>query len=300
MSAGPHAATGDNHAVGVPLALAGILTLSTGGLFIRLIEEAGPWSVLFYRSIGFIAMIFLIVVVTHKGETLATFRRVGLRGAMMALVLGGGFLTYIFALVNVSVANAIFVIASAPVLAALLGWLFLKERIGAATWLTIGGSIAGISIMVAEGLSFGRFAGNLYALLTALSFAVMLVIARSVRTQNMLPATCLAGVVSLVVSALLVDDFAISVRDLTLCLTMGAFQIGIGFACLTNAPRYIPAAEVALIGLAETVLAPLWVWIGVGEVPTNATLLGGTVVVGFVMLYAVRNLLRERRRPSRP
>lgn len=283
----------DRYMLGLPLAVAGMLCLSTGGLFVRLVEEAGPWTLMFYRAVGFVATLLVIIVASNRGRLVEPFRRSGRRGLVLAVVLGLGFVTYVLAMVATSVANVVFILSSAPVFAALLGWLVLKERIGLMTAVIILGTACGIAIMVAGGISGGRLDGNLYALATALSFAGMVVVVRGGRNANLLPGTCLAGLLSLVIAAGAAETLRINLHDLLICLVMGSVQIGFGFTCLTYAPRYIPAAEVALIGLVEAVLGPFWVWLAIGEMPATATFAGGAVVLAFVTFHTVRNLLRE-------
>lgn len=285
----------DRYALGITLAAFGMLSLSTGGLFVRLIEDAGPWTLLFYRSIGFIIAVFTVVAVRSRGRVVERFANLGWRGMALALVLGVGLVCYVLAIVNASVANVVFVLSSSPVLAAIASWLLLKERISLLTLIIIMGTMAGIAVMVAEGIQLGNALGNMFALITASSFAGMVVLVRYARGFDMLAGTCLAGVFSLAVAAVLAETLVITPRDLMLCVSMGVFQAGIGFTCITYAPRFIPAPEVALVGLVEVVLAPVWVWIGVGETPTVTTLVGGAVVVSFVSTYILRNIIRERR-----
>ena len=110
----------------------------------------------------------------------------------------------------------------------------------------------------------------------------------------MVPATCLGGLVSLLIAAVMLDDFAISGQDLVLCLLLGSVQVGAGFLLITLGARHVPSAEVPLFALTETVLAPIWVWLAIDEVPSVLTLAGGAAVLAAV---AVAGLAGLRARP---
>jgi len=121
-------------------------------------------------------------------------------------------------------------------------------------------------------------------------------IIRGRRHVDMLPATCLAGLVTAIIAALVANDLTISNHDLIISLLMGFMQFGIGFLCLTIATRYIMASEVALFALTESILGPIWVWIGVGEQPSILTIFGSGIVLVCVSSYCIVGIRDERQR----
>ena len=144
---------------------------------------------------------------------------------------------------------------------------------------------------MADGLSLGGGLGSLMALLACLGYAAAIVALRAGKSVDMMPATCLAGFVAFLICLSLVGDVAISRHDLTIALLLGTAQIGLQYLLITLAARHVPAAQIALIMLSEVVLGPLWVWLGVGEVPSSATLFGGAIVLAAVLaqtLYTLR------------
>ena len=159
-------------------------------------------------------------------------------------------------------------------------------------------ALAGVAVMVGEGFATGSPFGNLSALLAALGFAGFTVALRRGKTRDMLPSVCLAAVFTALVAGVMVSagagGFAISARDLGLCAVMGAVQIGAGLTIYTAGSRHVPAAELALLSLSEVVLGPIWVWLGVGEVPSLATVIGGAVVLGAIVGHAASGLRRRR------
>ena len=191
-------------------------------------------------------------------------------------------------------ANLAFMLSAGPFFAALLGWLILREAISTFTWIAMALAVAGIGIMFADGLATGLWFGNLVALGAPFTFAIMLVMFRLRRDRDMTPATFLGGVVSLLIALVMADGLLLSARDTLLAGIMGFFQIGLGFTLITIGARWVPAAQVALLVLSETVLAPLWVWLFVGEVPTDLALVGGLVILVAVVGQGVYGLRREK------
>ena len=192
-----------------------------------------------------------------------------------------------FALLLTTVANALFLLSSAPFMAAVLGWIVLRERVRPMTWIAMTVALAGISLMIVNGIQSGRLLGNIIALVTPVTFAIMLVTVRRVGDRDMIPAICLGGLVGASIGFGMSDTLVISRHDLALCLFMGVVQYAGGFVLITLGARHVPAAEVALLSLVEVLLAPTWVWIGVGEVPTAITLAGGTIVLAAVVVQVV-------------
>ena len=280
-------------ATGVALVLGAGVLLSLSGIVLRHMESAGGWQIIFYRSLAFAAAVFLWLAFSYRTRVVHAFTRVGRAGLIVVLSLGLGSACYVFALLLTTVANALFIISAAPFMAAVLGWIVLRERVRPATWATMAVALAGIAIMVFDGVRGGRLLGNLVALGTPISFAIMLVALRRAGDRDMIPAICLAGVVGAVLGFAMSDTLVIPRHDLVLCLFLGVVQYGGGFVLLTLGARHLPAAEVALLSLVETVLAPIWVWIGVDEIPTLFTLAGGVIVLLAVVVQTVAGMRRR-------
>ena len=278
------------HATGVTLVLVAGLMLSLSGVTLRHIESASGWQILFYRSLTFFVVVTLYLVFRYRTRVVRAFVTTGRPGLVVAVSLGLGSACYLFALLLTTVANALFIISSAPFVTAVLGWIVLRERVRPLTWFTMTIALAGIAIMFVNGIQSGRLLGNIVALGPAVSFAIMLVTLRRAADRDMIPAICLAGFVGAALGFTMADTLILSRHDLVLCLFLGVFQYTGGFVLITLGARYLPAAEVALLSLAETVLAPVWVWLGVGEVPTVLTLAGGAIVLSAVVAQAVTGM----------
>ncbi|MCY4226625.1 MAG: DMT family transporter [Gammaproteobacteria bacterium] len=272
---------------GVLYALLGGICLSTSGVLMRNLEYADGWNVLFYRSMAFLLVMSLCIWYRHRYGMFRAIYRVGRKGVLAAVLLGIASMCYIFAILNTTVANVVFIIGSGPLVTALLAWIFIGERVQKSGLLTMLLAAVGIGLMVADGVTGGGMPGILLAMAMVTLFAFYLLILRSNRHIDQVPTTGLSGFVTLAIAAVMVQQFEINLHDLIICLVLGVFQFGLGFLFLTLAARHIPAAEVALFALSESVLAPLWVWIGVNEVPSQFTIYGSVLVFLSVFGYCM-------------
>ncbi|MEJ2178786.1 MAG: DMT family transporter, partial [Gammaproteobacteria bacterium] len=261
---------------------------------IRHIEQADGWQILFYRSLAYFFSLGAILAVQYRGRTLEKFIAIGRPGIYASIVLALGSVLYIMAMLNTTVANVVFIIGASPLITALAGWLFLNEKITRASFITMLLAIGGIALMFADGFISGGMLGNVFAMMMVFMYMLFLLIMRHNRHIDMLPATCLSGLVTATIAFVLVGDLSVSQHDLILCVALGSVQFGMGFMLLTWGTRYIPAAEVALFSLSESVLNPIWVWLGVNEVPSIMTLTGSAIVLISVLTYSIMAIKRER------
>ena len=264
--------------------------LSTAGIALRLVEQADGWQILFYRSLALSITILLILVFQKGSRVFDEFRKLDWNDCLLAVFLGTGFVTYVFALLYNTVANALFIFSFAPFLAAFLGWMLLGERVATRTWFAIGFAMAGLTVMVGSELAVSHYLGTLLALWIPIAYAASIIAVRRSKRDNMLVALCLAGLVALVLSAFFVTDYALTSRDLIISLYLGVFQVGMGFTLVVLGSRHVPAAQVGLLALVEPILAPLWVWMGVGELPGLATIIGGSIIFLAIATDGILNI----------
>ena len=264
--------------------------LSTAGIALRLVEQADGWQILFYRSLALSITILLILVFQKGSRVFDEFRKLDWNDCLLAVFLGTGFVTYVFALLYNNVANALFIFSFAPFLAAFLGWMLLGERVATRTWLAIGVAMAGLAVMVGSELALSHYLGTLLALWIPIAYAASIIAVRRSKRDNMLVALCLAGLVALVLSAFFVTDYALTSRDLIISLYLGVFQVGMGFTLVVLGSRHVPAAQVGLLALVEPILAPLWAWMGVGELPGLATIIGGSIIFLAIATDGILNI----------
>ncbi|MBZ0129967.1 MAG: DMT family transporter [Rhodobacteraceae bacterium] len=280
------------------LILTGGTCMSFVGLVMRLIEQADGLQILFYRSISLSLMVALVACLKRRTTPLAFLASLDRNDLAMGAALALAFATYIFAMLATSVASTLFILTASPFLAALIGWAWIGERPRAATWAAMAAAALGVGLMIGDGITTGRSIGNLTALFSAFMFALMLVLARRSGKADVLGGTFLGGVIAgllaLVCLPLVGSGLGALPRDIALALFMGAFTIGLGIALVTWGTPFVPAAEVSLLVLIESVLGPVWVWVFVGEAMSGAEMLGGGIVLAAVALVAARGGRRRR------
>lgn len=276
------------YGTGVLLVVTAAVLWSLTGLMIRQIDQAGTWAVLFWRSVGMIPVLLIYIAFASGGRVVQRMRGVGIAGAVGGAGLILAFAGAIYAIQATTVANAVFLFSASPFLAAILGWLILKEPVRPATWAAIALAGVGMYIMVREGLAAGAMLGNIAALLSASGFAIFTVALRWGRSADMMPAVVLGGVFSMiaagVVLALTGGSLVAPAGDIAISMAMGALVLASGMVLYTLGSRVIPAAELTLLSMVEVMLAPIWVWAVLGETASVGTFIGGAVLmvaVGF-------------------
>ena len=289
------------HSKAVIIVLFGGLCISFAALFVRLIDTADGFQILAYRGIGQFLVITLAAClirrVTPAQFFTSVFTSLGGCGLWMGLAMGLSYCFYVFALLNTSVASTLFIQSSAPIFTALLSWIFLGEKPAKRTVIAICGAVLGVGIMVWSGADLGRGLGNLYAILAAFFFAVMLVISRGSGRSDVLGGNLLGAVFASIwmVGAALVfskGGLAVSGYDFVIMFLMGFATIGLGVAMLSWASPRLPAAEVSVLALTESLLSPMWVWIFIGEALSWLEMLGGAVLLASVVLLVWRGKSR--------
>ncbi len=282
---------------GVVLVLLAGTCWSLMGIGIRLIEEANVWQILFYRSLALIPFLAVVIALRSRGRLVRTVRAAGLSGVIGGAGLVIAFSGGIYAIQTTSVANAMFLFAAAPFIASLLGLWLLGEAVRRATWFAMLLALVGIVIMVYGSFSLGHWQGNLFALCSATGFAVFTVALRWKRAEDMMPAVLLGGIFALCVSGLvcLVTGlpFASPAWDIGIALAMGIVQVGLGLVLYTVGSKSVPAGELALLCMTEVVLAPVWVWLLLGETAAATTLIGGGVLLAALAGNAISGLRRK-------
>jgi len=288
----------DNHKHGVLFVFAAGVLWSTVGLGIRLIEDAVVWQILFYRSISMSLFLYVIIRLRSGESPFTQVHRAGFPAVIAGLSLVAAYTGGIYAIQNTSVANAMLLFATAPFMAAVLGWLVLSEAVRGATWISILVALGGIAIMVADKSGGVALLGSLAALGSALGFAVFTVALRWGRTGEMLPSVFLSGIFAFIIMFGICQyldlSIVVSLNDGSVAMGMGVFQVGAGLVLYTLGSRSLPAAELTLLSLAEVLLAPLWVWLFLNETASVNTLVGGVVLLAAIVGNALSG---KRRKP---
>lgn len=269
---------------------------SLGGISIRLVEDATIWQMAVFRYATVAVFVFLFCWYEHRGKVLRAYAAIGWMGVIAGLLLACHHLAYVAAMLDTTVANAAFVLSTTPVLSALLGIVIIKERVRPMGWLAIAGTIAGVGVMVGGGLSGKGLFGLVMAFLAALAFAAYVVLVRASRRTDMVPSMSVGAVLAGIAGLLFAGgDVSVSMLDAATMMALGAGQAAVATILIVLAARHARAAEVNLLVMIEAVLGPFWVWLAIGEVPSDATLWGGAVVLASVAGFAFVSLSEAAR-----
>jgi drug/metabolite transporter (DMT)-like permease len=259
---------------------------SSAGVLQRQLSIDTPTQIAARALVAFFALA-VFVALTNRGSTVAAFRTIGRAGLAVAVFMSISSGSFIIALNHSTVANVLFIQAAAPVAAALIAWVALREAITRRAGIAMAVALIGVALMVGGPDSGGPF-GIVASIVMTLSFAVTIVIARHKRDVSMGPAICLSQLIVFLIGAPFAHPTTIGAHDFAFLVLMGVCQMALGLAFLTAGARLIPASEVALITLLEVVLGPLWVWISVSETPVASTLIGGAVVIVAVLIQTMQ------------
>ena len=292
-----------NHLKGFFLACFAGTLWSFGALIIRYMVEPRnyQWQYLFYRGLT-IAIVLLIYLIVKEGKTfIRSFRHTGAAGLLGACGLVAAFIGFIWSITLTTVANSLFMLATAPFVAAFLGTVFLKEKVRQLTWTAMVIALAGILTMVLEGLEKGNLPGNLLALISATGFAVFSVSLRWRKETPKFTTVALAGIMCVVFTMLILfsqdNTVAMPLRNVCLSILHGLI-VGIGLILFAAGARFLPAAELTLLSMVEVIGGVLWVYLpifGIHEIPSMLTIIGGIIVLFAIILDGVgTGMVRQR------
>lgn len=285
-----------NHAKGLLLTAIGGMTLTVDIPLIRL-ADGEPWSILLLRTATTLIAALVIWAVWRAVSSKAPPLVPGKTGAAVALLYGLGSIAFITAVFHTSTANLVFILAFNTMFAALLAWLFLKQRPRPATLIAMAAMILGVLIIVRDSIGTGNLFGDLMALSSAFLIAAAITISRH-SGRDMGFAALVGVILPCVVAAVMVAKTGYRIEAPWWIIFNGAVIMPISFYCLATGPRYISGPEVAMFYLLETVLAPVWVWAIFAEVPTRASLIGGTILIVALVAHSAWLLHEGRRRKA--
>ena len=271
------------------MAFVAVMFITPDSLFIRL-SNVETWGLVFYRGIIPFFTVFLGMLIIYK----LNFFKILFNSGYHGLVYIGTFsltnITFVVSIQNTNVANTLVMIATAPMLSAILGAYFLKEPPDKKTWVSIIITFFAIIYIFFDSLKIGNFYGDILGFITALGLAVGAVTIRSAKTKNLVPAAVIGKLFVATFALFFIESFALIEKDLIIIPAMCILCVAIPFVLVTIAPRFIPAAEVNLFFLLETIIGPIWVWMIIKEQPSIETLYGGAVIVSTIAIHSFLKL----------
>ncbi len=284
------------HGKGVLLMIGAAMCWASAGVLVRNMYLTRGWEITFWRSLFMTLFVLGVLIAQYRGATWRRIRAVGRPGVIVSGLWALMYICFILALGHTTVANVLVLTSISPFATALLGWLFLHERVPSRTWVAMIATGGGIALMFAESLGSGGLAGNLIALGIPFAFACNVVILRRMHASvDMIPTLVLSGLFSMVLTLPLALPFEATAWDFALLAIMGVVQLGIGCLLMLAAAPRLKAAEIGLLAVLEIVFGTLSTWWVVGERPGRLALIGGSVVISALI---VNELIAVRGRPA--
>jgi len=276
-------------ATGLLITSVGVTILSFEGLLIRLIG-VDAWTLLFVRGVLAAPGLFAFFLIVERTGWMDQLRAMGWAGVTAAVLFALDNVMFVYAITHTSVANTLLIISLGPLFAGLLTRAVLREPVPRRTWLAIAGGGVATLVILFGSLVGGELLGTLAALVAAVAIGGTLVVLRSRPALNMVPAVALGAGLGGMVGLPAASPTSAGLHDWVLLIVLGLIVVPLAFGLIATGPRFIPAAEVALLLLLQTVLGAYWVWIAVGEAPSTATMVGGLVLIVVLALHSVATL----------
>ena len=272
---------------GYMLLLFGGFCLSWGGLIVRSFETSNAWDILLLRSFFFFLGVTTFLILTYKKKAADIILKAGLPGFLGGFVMSFSFIAFVFAMMNTSVANVVFIISTQTMFLALFGFIYLREKVSIISFLSIILAMSGISVMIGDSISSGTLFGNIVALTIPISFSILIMIIRKNPKLDLIPAIWFASLFSVLYSLVMVDTFNFSNHDIFMGFLLGVPQLTFGFICITIGSRTTRAVTVGLLMLSETIFAPIWVWLFLNEIPPSSVFIGGTIIIFAIIIKSL-------------
>ena len=274
------------------LAFIAVMLITPDSIFIRL-SNIETWGMLFYR--GAIPFVFVLIglIFFYKNNLFKALINIGYPGIFYIISFSICNITFIISIQNTNVANTLVMIAMAPMLSAILGSIFLKEIPDNKTWIAIIITLIAVSYIFHDSIELGNFYGDLFGLITAFGLACNAVIARFAKNRDLVPSAVIGKLCVAIFAFFFVDTFSLVGTDLIFIPLMCIMCVAIPFVLVTIAPRFIPAEEVNLFFLLETIIGPFWVWMVIQEQPSVETIQGGLIIILTIAIHSYLKLKKS-------
>ena len=271
------------------LAFVAVMFITPDSLFIRL-SNIDTWGLVFYRGIIPFLTVFLGMLLIYKLNFFKIFINSGIHGLIYVITFSITNITFVVSIQNTNVANTLVMIATAPMLSAVLSAIFLKEPTDKKTLISIIITFISVIYIFSDSFKLGNVYGDVLGFVTAIGLAIGAVTIRSAKSKNLVPAAVVGKLFVGIFALFFIESFVLENRDLIIVPLMCILCVAIPFVLVTIAPRFIPAAEVNLFFLLETIIGPIWVWLIIKEQPTTETLIGGIVIIITIAIHSFLKL----------
>ena len=273
------------------LAFVAVMLITPDSIFIRL-SNIETWGMLFYRGAIPFIVVLTGLIFFYKNNLFKAIVNIGYPGIFYIISFSICNITFIISIQNTNVANTLVMIAMAPMLSAILGSVFLKEIPDRKTWIAIIITLISVTYIFHDSIEMGNFYGDLFGIITAFGLACNAVIARYAKNKDLVPSALIGKLCVAIFALFFVDNFSLLGTDLIFIPLMCIMCVAIPFVLVTIAPRFIPAEEVNLFFLLETIIGPFWVWMIIKEQPSIETIQGGIIII---LTIAIHSFLKLRK-----
>jgi len=284
-----------NEKIAIPVVLFAGLLWSFGPLVVRYMDQPNlvPWQYLFTRGCVIFIILNIFLYLEEGKNFYKNYFKMGFSGVIGGSGLGIAMITFIWSITNTSAAITLLCLASMPFMTALLGFLFLKERVTTNVWIAIIIAAIGISIMAFGNTDKGSMIGLMFGIISAIGFSVFSVTLRWRKETPKFTTVAFAGIFCAIVSSIIIissdsvffassyNEGLFAIHGTLVCLGLVLYSIG---------SKAIPAAELTLLSLTEVIGGIFWVWLplfGVNEIPTNNTIIGGFLIFMSIIYYSL-------------
>jgi drug/metabolite transporter (DMT)-like permease len=274
------------------MAFVAVMFITPDSLFIRL-SNVETWSLVFYRGIIPFGLVFVGMLLIYKLKFFNLLRTNGYYGLAYVLTFSVTNIAFVVSIQNTNVANTLIMIATAPMLSAILGSFFLKENPDKKTWIAIFITFFSALFIFYDSIKLGNFFGDILGFVAAMGLAVGAVIIRSAKRYNLVPSAVVGKLIIALFAMFFVKDYSLNNNDIYIVPLMCVMCVAIPFVLVTIAPRFITAAEVNLFFLLETIIGPIWVWLIIKEQPSPETIVGGAIIVLTIATHSFLKLKKS-------
>ena len=281
-----------NQHKGSLLAFLAVILITPDSIFIRL-SNIETWGMLFYRGAIPFVVVLIGLIFFYKNNLLKALLGMGYPGIFYIISFSICNITFLISIQNTNVANTLVMIAMAPMLSAILGSIFLKEVPDQKTWIAIIITLISVTYIFYDSIEMGNFYGDLFGIITAFGLASNAVIARFAKDRDLVPSAVIGKLCVAIFAFFFVDSFSLLGSDLIIVPLMCVMCVAIPFVLVTIAPRFIPAEEVNLFFLLETIIGPFWVWLVIKEQPSIETIQGGSIIILTIAIHSYLKLKKS-------
>ena len=274
------------------LAFVAVMFITPDSLFIRL-SNVDTWGLVFYRGMIPFITVLIGMLIVYKSNFFKMLFNSGYHGLIFITTFSITNITFVVSIQNTNVANTLVMIAMAPMLSAILGAIFLKEIPDRKTWIAIAITFLAAVYIFYDSLQLGNVYGDILGFITGLGLAINAVTIRSAKKKNLLPAAVVGKLCVAIFAMFFIETYALVDQDLFIVPLMSIMCVAIPFVLVTIAPRFIPAEEVNLFFLLETIIGPFWVWMVIKEQPSIETIQGGMIIILTIAIHSFLKLKKS-------